>query len=117
MIVHVVLLKPRPDLEESERRAFADAFRGAIREIPAIRGVRVGRRVIHGAGYEHEAPDAADFVGMLEFDDLSGLRDYLAHPAHVQLGRLFTELLASALVYDFEITTIEDLQRSGPPGV
>ena len=102
MLVHLVLLKPRLDLTPSNRRAFVDAFERAVREIPSVRGVRVGRRVIHGAGYERAMPDTADFMALIEFDDLVGLRSYLAHPAHKELGRLFGELLTSAWAYDFE---------------
>jgi hypothetical protein len=104
MIQHVVLLKPRGDLTPEERREFIAAFEEAVREIPSVRRVRVGRRVRHGAGYESQMPDSADFMAAIDFDDLSGLREYLAHPAHARLGELFGTLLSSALVFDFEAT-------------
>ena len=103
MIAHVVLLKPRPDLESADRRAFVEAFERAMRDIPTVRAVRVGRRVTHGAGYEQQMPDTADFMAVIDFDDLVGLQTYLRHPAHQELGTLFGESLASALVYDFEV--------------
>jgi hypothetical protein len=43
MVIHLVLMKPRPDLSAAEREAFVAAFERALREIPSIRGVRVGR--------------------------------------------------------------------------
>jgi hypothetical protein len=104
VVAHVVLLKPRPDLTPSDRRAFVDAFDRAVRGIPTVRRFHVGRRVTFGAGYEVRMPDTADFLGVLEFDDLDGLQTYLRHPAHQALSRLFGELLASALVYDFELS-------------
>jgi len=103
MIAHVVLMKPRADLSPRDRRAFVDALERAVREIATVRGVRVGRRVRHGAGYEASAPDAADFVAIIEFDDLAGLQTYLRHPAHAELGARFGEAISSALVYDFEV--------------
>jgi hypothetical protein len=103
MVTHLVLMKPRPDLTAADRLAFIAAFDRALREIPGIRGVRLGRRVTHGAGYEQTAPDAADFFAALDFDDLAGLQAYLRHPAHAELGARFGQSLSAALVYDFEV--------------
>jgi Stress responsive A/B Barrel Domain len=110
MLSHVVLMKPRPDLTKAERRAFVDALATAVREIPTVRGVRVGRRVTFGAGYERMSPDAADFMAVIDFDDLAGLEAYLRHPAHEALGAKFRETLSSALVYDFEAGGLERLE-------
>ena len=103
MVWHLVLLKPRADLATGGRRQFADTFRQAVSAIPSVRGVRFGRRLLHGADYERTAPDAGDFVAIIEFDDRDGLQRYLAHPAHDALGAAFGELLSAALVYDFEM--------------
>ena len=103
MIWHVVLLKPRADLPADERRQFADAFQQAVTSIPSVRGVRFGRRVTHGAGYERNAPDAGAFLAIVEFEDRAGLDAYLAHPAHDELGAVFGRALSAALVYDFDI--------------
>ncbi len=102
MISHVVLLKPRADLAARDRRAMVEALQTAVCEIPGIRAVRVGRRLRHGAGYESTALDTADFVLILDFDDLAGLQAYLRHPAHAALGAHFATSLSSALAYDFE---------------
>jgi len=110
MTSHIVLMKPRPDLTAAGRQAFAAAFERAVREIPSVRHVRVGRRIVHGAGYEALMPDAADFVAIVDFDDLEGLQAYLRHPAHEPLGVLFGESLSSAWVYDFEAGGVEALR-------
>ena len=109
MVTHLVLMKPRPDLSVADRQAFIDAFDRAVREISTIRAVRIGRRLMHGAGYEAAAP-AMDFVASIDFDDLAGLQAYLRHPAHVELGARFGQSLSGALVYDFEVGGIEDLR-------
>jgi hypothetical protein len=109
MVSHVVLMKPRADLSPAERQALIDAFEHAIREIENVRNVRVGRRVVHGAGYERSAPDSADYLVTIDFDDLAGLQAYLRHPAHEALGASFNRSLSSALVYDFEVGGIERL--------
>ena len=109
MVSHVVLMKPRPDLPPADKRALIDAFERATREISAVRDVRVGRRFLHGAGYEQSAPDTADYLVIIDFDDLTGLQTYLRHPAHVELGARFGQSLSSALVYDFEVGAPGDL--------
>jgi Stress responsive A/B Barrel Domain len=108
---HIVMLKPRADISASERAEFTAAFERAIREIPAVRQVRIGTRVTHGAGYESAMPDSADVLAAIEFDDLAGLQAYLRHPAHDDLGELFGRLLSSALVYDFEVGGMEVLAK------
>ena len=100
---HLVLMKPRADLSSGDRQALVDAFNRAVREIPSVRDVRMGRRVTHGAAYEASAPDSADFLVSIGFDDLAGLQAYLRHPAHEELGARFRESLSAALVYDFEM--------------
>jgi hypothetical protein len=113
MISHVVLMKPRRDLSIADRGAFVDAFERAIREIPSVRAVRVGWRMTHGAGYETSAPDAADYIAIIDFDDLEGLQTYLRHSAHEELGVRFGHSISSAMVYDFEVGGIEALRGSG----
>ena len=109
-VSHLVLIKPRAELSLAGRQAFIDAFDRAMREIPTVRGVRIGRRIMHGAGYEPSVP-AMDYVAIIEFDDLAGLQTYLRHPAHEELGRLFGQSLSGSLVYDFEVGGTEVLQR------
>ena len=109
MVVHVVLFKPRANLPAQERSAFITALERAIREIPTVRGVQAGRRVKFGATYEQAAPDAADFLAIIEFENEAGLHAYLQHPVHEELGRRFGEIMGAGFVYDFEITTIADL--------
>jgi hypothetical protein len=112
MIAHVVLLTPRADLSVSERASFVAAFERAAREIPTIRAVRIGRRAKHGAAYERSAPDA-DYIAILEFDDLDGLRTYLNHPAHAELGGWFARALSAAMAYDFDVGGIDRLRAGG----
>jgi hypothetical protein len=110
MVSHVVMMKPRADLSADDRQTLVAAFERAIRAIPTVRAVRVGRRIVHGAGYEQTAPDAADYLIVIDFDDLEGLQTYLRHPAHEELGARFGQSLSSALVYDFEVGGLEELR-------
>ena len=113
MVSHIVLMKPRADLTVDQRQQLIDTFERAVREIPTVRRVRIGRRVRHGAGYEAVAPDGADYVAEIDFDNLEGLQTYLRHPAHEELGARFGQSLTSAMVYDFEVEGVEAL-RAGP---
>jgi hypothetical protein len=110
MLTHLVLMTPRPDLSVADRGALIDAFERAIREIASIRHVRVGQRIVHGAGYEATAPDIGEYLAVIDFDDLAGLQAYLRHPAHEELGARFGESLRSAVVYDFEVGGVEELR-------
>lgn len=105
MISHVVLFRPKPDLSNADREGLVSAFERAVREIPTVRDVRAGRRVTHGAGYEQQAPDIADFLLVLDFDDLAGLQTYLQHPAHAELGHRFNQAFSAGLIYDFDVVS------------
>jgi hypothetical protein len=111
MVSHLVLLKPRSDLTDAQREQLVAAFERALRESPTVRDVRVGRRVIHGAGYEKLMPDTADYFVMIDFEDVSGLVAYLGHPSHDELGARFNDSLDKALVYDFENVGLEALRN------
>jgi hypothetical protein len=103
VVTHVVLLRPRLDLSAADRAGLADALRTAVRSIPSIRRVRIGRRVIHGRGYEQLMRVDYEYAALFDFDDLAGLEAYLAHPAHEALAKRFFEVLDEALMYDFEL--------------
>ena len=110
MVWHVVLMKPRRDLTAADRRGLLEAFDRAVREIPTVREVRIGRRTMHGAAYVKTAPDSAEFLVSIGFDDLPALQAYLDHPAHEALAAAFYGSLASATVYDFEEVGVDTLQ-------
>ena len=103
MIAHIVLFRPRADLSDSGRADLVSAFERAIREIPSIRGARIGTRVVHGRPYEALMRSNYSYAAVLEFDDLAGLKAYLEHPAHERLGSSFFEAFEEALMYDFEM--------------
>ena len=108
VIAHIVLFQPRPDLSAADRQGLADAFATALREIPSIRRVRVGRRHLHGRGYEALMRVHYEYAAILEFDDSAGLQAYLQHPAHEQLGARFFSVFAESLMYDFELRDGEE---------
>jgi hypothetical protein len=103
MILHVVLFRPRPDLTAEARQALVQAFADAIEKIESIRRSRIGRRRTHGRPYEQLMKEDYTHAAILEFDNLLGLKAYLEHPVHAQLGTVFFECFEQALMYDFEM--------------
>ena len=103
MILHVVLFRPKPGLGEGKRQGLAKAFASAIDDISAIKRARIGRRRTHGRPYEQLMREDYTHAAILEFEDLAGLRSYLEHPAHTELGSRFFDCFEQALMYDFDV--------------
>jgi Stress responsive A/B Barrel Domain len=104
MIAHIVLLQPRADLTDDERRAALDMLRHAAADVPEIRRFRLGQRVKHGLpGYEQLMPQDYGVALIIEVDDVPALTRYLKAPAHKALGHLFATATAAALAYDFDM--------------
>ena len=104
MIAHIVLLQPRRDLTEDERRAALATLERAAADLPDVRSFRLGRRVKHGLpGYEQLMTPDYEFALIIEVDDVPALTRYLTAPAHRALGDLFSTATAAALAYDYEM--------------
>ena len=102
-MLHVVLFRPKPNLGDSARRGLAKAFADAIDGIPLIKKAQIGRRKTHGRPYEQLMREDYTHAAILEFDDLAGLKAYLEHPVHAELGSRFFECFEQALMYDFDV--------------
>lgn len=111
MIAHIVLFKPRPDLSTADRESVIAAMRVAFTTIPEIRRVRVGRRRILGRSYDAYSQVDFEYSAILEFETEDALQKYLDHPAHIELGQRFGETAEAALVYDFAIVELEEIQK------
>ena len=109
MVAHVVFFDIKPEIDAAGRQRFNDALLHALDAIPSVRACRIGRRVSIGARYESAGSYA--YMAVIEFDDEAGLRMYLGHPAHAELGALFWRCSARTLVTDYELAG-DDLARS-----
>jgi hypothetical protein len=103
MVFHVLLFQPRSDLSGVDREALVASLESALAAIPSIRRMHIGRRVRHGALYEGLMDLDLGYAAVIEFDDLNGLRAYLEHPAHADLGARFMRSLESGFLYDYEM--------------
>src|SRR5262245_30568558 len=108
MLTHLLLFRPKADLETQDRAALVSVLRQALRSIPSIRGARIGRRVMNGRPYEQAMRVNYEFAALLEFDDVAGLKAYLEHPAHDALAARFFSVVDDALIYDFELVEGEE---------
>ena len=111
MVAHVVLFRPKTQLPGDARQRLVDGFTRAVREIPQIRRARIGRRVTHGRPYEQLMRADYSYAAILEFDDVAGLKTYLAHDAHEALGAAFFECFEEALIYDYEMGEPSELKQ------
>jgi hypothetical protein len=102
MLLHVVLFRPRAGLSDSERESMLTAMHAAANGIPSVRRFQVGVRVKFGANYESQMTQDFPFVGVIEFDNLAGLQEYLQHPLHDRLGEMFYSLSDGSLAYDYQ---------------
>jgi hypothetical protein len=107
VIAHIVLLHPRADLTEDDRRAALDTLSRAAADVPEIRSFRLGRRVRHGLpGYEQKMAQDYEFALIIEVDDVAALTRYLCAPAHRALGELFYTATQAALAYDYDMSGV-----------
>jgi len=101
MIAHVVLFEPKATITEADRENFLDAMRTAFKEIPTVTRSMVARRLLIGAGYEAKLGDTTySYVSVVEFDGVTGLKEYLEHPLHQRLGQLFWQYCDRTTIVD-----------------
>jgi len=95
VILHLVLIKPRPGIEPGSVERLHRAVVGLAGEIPGIVDVRFGANVSPeglGRGFAH------GFV--MTFVDTAARDAYLPHPAHRRILPLVEALAAEVLVFD-----------------
>jgi hypothetical protein len=103
MILHIVLIEPRPDLTSEEVASFLRALETASREIPTILDVRAGPVRDLGLGYEDRSDGRAfSHAAVFGFASVDALMAYLVHPAHAALGAQFWQVAARTLIVDVD---------------
>jgi len=103
MISHIVLFEPKLGLTGEEVMGFAQQLKTVIDSVPTIARASVGRRVTIDSGQARYFGDQTySFSAVVEFADKNGLIEYLNHPAHRELGRLFWQFCAATIVTEVE---------------
>ncbi|HKW00410.1 MAG TPA: Dabb family protein [Vicinamibacterales bacterium] len=104
MIGHLVLFNAKPEATDEQLRSFARAISEACRQIPSIQRVQIGRRVTVDAGYPRSFGEKTyNYAAVFEFRDTAALKQYLNHPLHHQLGRMFWEMCEATTVVEVEL--------------
>jgi Stress responsive A/B Barrel Domain len=112
MIVHTVLFRPGPSVGPETKAAILESLTRAIGQCPTVRACRIGRRIRHGLrGYEQQMREDYQYLLVLEFADVEGLRAYLEHPAHHTIGGFFTSAASASLAYDYEMVELSEAEK------
>jgi hypothetical protein len=105
MIGHLVFFNAKPQATDVQLRSFARAISDACRQISSIHRVQIGRRVVVDAGYLRLFGDKTyNYAAIFEFADAAALKQYLSHPLHHELGRMFWEMCESTTVVEVELS-------------
>jgi hypothetical protein len=97
MILHVVLLQPKPEVTLEEMQTALEQVRALQQKIPGIIDVQAGENVnsSNHKGYTY------GFV--MRFVDEAHLRAYAPHPDHQVVGSELVRLCSS--IIDFDLPT------------
>jgi hypothetical protein len=103
LIAHIVLFTPKADSTADELKSFAKAMLALIGQMPAIERAFIGKSVSIDPGYSRSmGQHTYSYAAVLEFADASALTDYLRHPSHAELGRMFWSICAEIAVIEVE---------------
>lgn len=104
MTAHIVLYRAKPGTGPSDVRSLALAIDAACRGIPSVSRAIVGRITKQSSVGDLSVGDTTyDAAAVLEFADQAGLQEYLEHPIHIELSRLFWLHCQSTLVVDADM--------------
>lgn len=109
MIAHIVLFTPKPEVPADVVRSFAQSVLDVCRSVPSIQKAMIGKAVVIDPGYSRSMGSTTyKYAAVLEFTNQENLIDYLRHPKHVTLGRLFWEVC--------EVTAVVEVDGRDPGG-
>jgi hypothetical protein len=96
MITHIVLLKPKADVNKDEIAAALDQVRSLQQAIPGILSVQAGLNLnsFNNLGYTH------GFV--MQFASAEHLKAYAPHPTHRIVGRELRRISESIIDFDID---------------
>lgn len=101
MMRHIVMFK---FLEEAAGKTKAENLQTAKTMLEALVGVVPSLRAMN-VRLAAEGQDAGnyDLVLMADFDDMQGVRDYIVHPAHRNVGSFMSVVRESRASIDVEL--------------
>ena len=94
MITHIILLKLN-DTSKDSIDAIKNRLLGMKGQIECLRDIVVGVDFVH-------AEISYDVVMIAHFDSKKDLNAYIAHPAHVEVGKYIEAVQADVVAIDYE---------------
>ena len=114
MILHIVLYQPKITASAEELLELSRAIEKVCRDIPTIKQSRVGKASNFGFAYKTWPYDQnIGYMAMFEFDDFNGLREYLDHPSHKELAKLFWSTCDKPIILDVSAISADGSQPIG----
>ncbi len=95
MLKHVVFLKFKEGITDTEIAALEKALGGLPAKIPEIKGFQFGRDIVR-------SERSYDFSLVSDFADLEAMKRYQVHPDHVPVIAMVRSISAGILAVDFE---------------
>ena len=97
MLEHIVLIRPRSDVDPAAVTALWAELGGLASRVPGIVGLAVGENV------SSEGKDRGYTLGfVMTFESRTALEAYLPHPDHVAVVPLVQAVAEDVLVFDLE---------------
>ncbi|NLI83333.1 MAG: Dabb family protein [Deltaproteobacteria bacterium] len=94
MLKHVVFMKFKKGVAETEIQELEKGLAGLPAKISEIRGYEFGRDVLH-------TERSYDFALVSTFDDLDSMKRYQVHPEHQKVVERVRQLSENILAVDF----------------
>jgi len=94
MLTHVVLLKPKPDVSQTEIATALEHVQALQGAIPGITSIQVGENLnnSNNRGYTH------GFI--IEFSDAEIFKGYAPHPAHKPVSEELQRICEGIIDFD-----------------
>ena len=95
MLKHVVFLKFKEGVTDSEIASLEKSLRELPAKIPEIKGFQFGRDIVR-------SERSYDFSLVSDFDDLEAMKRYQVHADHLPVIAMVRSVSAGILAVDFE---------------
>ena len=96
MVRHMVMFKKKPETSEAQLQEIMDRLEGMYGEIRGLMGIRCYRSL------PSERPVVWTFLLDSTLADEDALKEYIAHPKHVEVNEWMSPFLESRAVIDYE---------------
>ena len=98
MIKHIVLFKLKEEVSSTEKVEVMNKFKMSIEALPAI--IPVIRKI--EVGLNMNPLETWHIALYSEFDSLEDLKEYAAHPAHIEAAKLLANVKDERSCVDYE---------------